>query len=127
MSAFPIVVDAVRAPVTLYRGCHGTDAAAVLACMRSNYEVGRSPHPGERRAIALYMAVSMFEDGALLQRVALRRPSRVGTHLARVELLPAQGICISDTGSAGHWSVWGLPGQLAECVLDVTAIDQPVR
>jgi hypothetical protein len=66
VSEFPIIVDAVRKPVTLYRTCHGEDADAVRAAMRSNYEAGRRPHPAERRAIVMHMAVSMFEDGERL-------------------------------------------------------------
>lgn len=96
----------------------------LVAAMRSNYEAGRPPHPAERRAVATYMAVSMFEDGELLRRLALRRPDRIGTHIARVELRSRLGICIADTGSAGHWSIWGLPSHLAECVVDVVRTDR---
>lgn len=78
----------------------------LVAAMRSNYEAGRPPHPAERRAVAVYMAVSIFEDGELLRRLALRRPDRIGTHLARIELRPRLGICLADTGSKGHWSIW---------------------
>jgi hypothetical protein len=127
VSEFPIVVVAVPESITLYRGCHGVADADLIASMRSDYEVGRPPHPSERRAIALYMAVSMFENGELLQRIALRRPARVGTYVGRFELRPGHGICIADTGSDGHWSVWDLPGQLAGCVVDVIPIDQPLR
>lgn len=126
MTDFPIVVVEVNEPITLYRGCHSDYMTDLVAAMRSNYEAARDPHPAERRAIALYMAVSMFEDGELLRRIAQRRPQRVGTHLAHVELRPDRGICRADTGSRGHWSIWGLPRQLAECVVDVTSIDQPL-
>jgi hypothetical protein len=123
---FPIVVEAVREPITLFRGCRGSLRPDLVAAMRSNYEVGRSPHPAERRAIAVYMAVSMFEDGELLRRLALRRPDRIGTHLARIELRPRLGICMADTGSDDHWSIWGLPNQLAECVIDVVPTERPL-
>ena len=26
---------------------------------------------------------------------------------------PGRGICLADTGSRGHWSVWGIPDELA--------------
>ncbi len=80
--------------------------------MRSNYEADRSPHPGERQAIALYMSVSMFESPEPIERVARARPERVGSHVARVELRPGLGLCRADTSGPEHWSVWGLPRQL---------------
>ena len=127
MSDFPIVVDAVREPVTLYRACHGEDSDSLRAAMRSNYEAGRRAHPAERRAIVMHMAVSMFEDGERLQSFARQRPDRLGTHVARIELRPGHGICVADTGSVGHWSVWGLPSQLADCIVDVIAVEpEPV-
>ncbi len=106
----------------MYRGCHGSGGAAARDAMRSNYEAGRSPHPTALRATVLHMAVSMFEADEVLLRLARRRPDRVGTHLARLELQPDRGICIADTGSAGHWSVWGIPDQLAACVVDVELV-----
>lgn len=118
-----IRVDVLQRPLVVYRGCHGSDAGAVRDAMRSNYETGRSPHPADLRATVLHMAVSMFEADDVLLRLARRRPDRVGTHVARLELQPERGICLADTGSAGHWSVWGIPEQLAECVVDV----EPVR
>jgi len=123
MSDFPIVMVGVTTPVTLYRGCHGREMSHLIDAMRSNYELGIAPHPAARRAIALFMAVSMFEDVDVVRRNAQRRPDRIGTHLATVELRPGLGICRADTASRGHWSIWGLPGQLAECVVDVIPID----
>ncbi len=85
-------------------------------------EPGRPTHPADLRATVLHMAVSMFEDGDLLARLASRRPDRIGTHLARVELERGRGICLADTGSRGHWSVWGVPGELAECVVEIVPV-----
>jgi hypothetical protein len=116
-------VDVVRRETTLYRGCHGAALPELVRGMRSNYEAGRRPHPAERNAIVTFMAVSMFEDGERLRRFALQRPDRIGTHIAIVELRPGLGICLADTGGEGHWSVWGLPDQLAQCVVDVVPID----
>lgn len=118
MTAFPIMVDVVRERMTLYRGCHGAAPSDLIRSMRSNYEEGRRPHPEERKAIVSFMAVSMFEDGDRLRRFAQQRPARIGTHVARVELRPGLGICIADTGGEGHWSIWGLPDQLARCVVE---------
>jgi hypothetical protein len=123
VSDFPIVVLEVLEPTTLYRGCHGSRMPELAAAMRSNYEAGRQPHPAERRAIVTFMAVSMFEDGERLRRFAQTRPDRLGTHVARVELRPGLGICLADTGSTGHWSIWGLPDRLARCVVEVVPID----
>lgn len=123
MTAFPIEVDVVRRITTLYRGCHGTEMPQLVRGMRSNYEEGRRPHPAERKAIVTFMAVSMFEDRDWLRRFARQRPDRIGTHIARVELRSGLGICLADTGSEGHWSVWGLPRHLARCVVDVEPVD----
>lgn len=123
MTVFPITVDVVRRETTLYRGCHGPGTLELVRAMQSNYEAGRQPHPAERKAIVTFMAVSMFEDGERLRRFALQRPDRIGTHLARVELRPGLGICLADTGGSGHWSIWGLPQQLVQCVVDVVPID----
>ena len=119
---FPISVALLERPTTVFRGCNGPEAVAVTDAMRSNYETGRSAHPADLRATVLHMAVSMFEDAEVLSRLARRRPDRVGTHLARVELQPGRGICLADTGSRGHWSIWGLPDQLAACVVEVMLV-----
>ena len=108
--------------MAVFRGCHDAGGAALVDAMRSNYETGRPAHPADLRATVLHMAVSMFEDAEVLLRLARRRPDRVGTHVARVELLPGRGFCLADTGSRGHWSVWGIPDQLAGCVVDVTPV-----
>ena len=123
MTVFPIRVDVVRRRTTLYRGGHGSGMRDVLIAMRSNYEAGRQPHPAERKAIVTFMAVSMFEDGERLRHFAQQRPARIGSYIARVDLQPGLGICLADTGGEGHWSIWGLPNRLAECVVEVVPID----
>jgi len=119
---FPITVALLERPMTVFRGCHGAENAAVVDAMRSNYETGRPAHPADLRDTVLHMAVSMFEDAEVLLRLARRRPNRIGTHLVRVELQPSHGICLADTGSRGHWSVWGIPDELAACVVDVVPV-----
>lgn len=116
---FPITVALLKQPMTVFRGCHGRESAAVVDAMRSNYETGRPTHPADLRATVLHMAVSMFEDADVLLGLARRRPDRIGTHVARIELRPGRGVCLADTGSPGHWSVWGIPDVLASCVVDV--------
>jgi hypothetical protein len=123
MTDFPILVLEVDEPVTLYRGCHGSEPATLTDAMRSNYERDRRPHPAERRAIALYMSLSMFDSPEPIRWAARRRPDRVGSHIARVELRPGRGFCRADTSGPGHWSVWGLPRQLAASVVEVFAIE----
>ncbi|MGO9971919.1 MAG: hypothetical protein ACLP01_03630 [Solirubrobacteraceae bacterium] len=118
---FPITVVLLERPMTVFRGCHGAEGAALVDAMRSNYETGRPANPADLRATVLHMAVSMFEDVEALVRLARRRPDRVGTHVARVELQPGSGICLADTGSRGHWSICG-PDQLAGCVVNVTPV-----
>ena len=82
MTDFPIVLLEITRPITLYRGCHGSEPATLIEAMRSNYDAGRNPHPAERRAVALYMSLSMFESPEPIQWAARRRPDRVGTHIA---------------------------------------------
>jgi hypothetical protein len=116
------MVVLLERPMTVFRGCHGDDRAAITASMRSNYETGRPAHPADLRATVLHMAVSMFEDREVVLRLARRRPDRVGTHLAQLRLLPDRGICVAHNGSRGHWSIWGVPARLAACVVDVADI-----
>jgi hypothetical protein len=116
------LVVVLQEPQTLHRGCHGAGRAALEAALTSNYQAGRTPHPADLRATALHMSVSMFEDPEVIARLVERRPDRVGTHVARVDLQPGHGVCVADTGGPGHWSVWGIPARLAECVVDVTQV-----
>lgn len=110
-------------PLTLYRACHGLDRRAVERTLMSNFQARREPpHPADLHATVLHMAVSMFQKRENLERMARRRPDRIGTHIATVALEPGHGVCIADTGSAGHWSVWGLPLQLMAFVTGVQAV-----
>jgi hypothetical protein len=117
---FRVVV--LQEPMRLYRGCHGTGRSSIEAALMSNYQAGRAPHPADLRATVLHMAVSMFEDSDVVAVQARRRPERVGTHIARVDLQPGHGVCVADTGGRGHWSVWGIPAQLADFVTDVMEV-----
>lgn len=108
---------------TLYRACHGRDRRALERAFTSNFQAGREPpHPADLHATVLHMAVSMFEKRENLGRMARRRPDRIGTHIATLGLEPGHGVCIADTGGAGHWSVWGVPAQLTAFVTDVQAV-----
>lgn len=64
----------------------------------------------------------MFADPDVVVMQARRRPDRVGTHIARIEMQPGHGVCVADTGGPGHWSIWGIPAQLADFVANVTAV-----
>lgn len=114
---FRVVV--LREPKTLYRGAFGRDQATLIHALASNYEAGRSPHPADLRATVLHMAISGFEHPDVLLRLARKRPDRVGTHIVTLELQSDHGICVADTGSPGHWSIWGTPAQLLDLVADV--------
>lgn len=97
-------------PMLVHRGCHGVDRAALVDALTSNYQAGRlPPHPAEVHASVLAMATSVFEDPATVQVLGRRRPARIGTHIATIELRPGRGVCVADTGSRGHWSGVGDP------------------
>ncbi len=108
---------------TLYRACFGSARRDLLHAVSSNYEIDRQPpHPADLRATALHMAVSGFEDAQSLTRLASRRPDRIGTHIATLQLEPGKGVCLADTGGAGHWSIRGIPAQPADFVVDVVGV-----
>jgi hypothetical protein len=110
-------------PLTLYRACHGPDRRALERALMSNFQARREPpHPADLHAAVLHMAVSMFEQRENLERMARRRPDRIGTHIATLALEPGYGVCIADTGGAGHWSVWGVPAQLMAFVTDAQTV-----
>lgn len=117
-SAFLVVV--LQEAKTLYRGCFGDDPRSLVEALSSNYEMRRSPHPQDLRATALHMAVSGFEDRERIAALARRRPQRIGTHVLKLELQPQFGVCVADTSGPGHWSIWGVPAQLAALVTDVS-------
>lgn len=110
----------LQEPRTLHRGCFGDDPRSLIESLSSNYELGRSPHPQDLRATVVHMAVSGFEDRDRLAALARRRPQRIGTHILTVELQPGYGVCLADRGGPGHWSIWGVPAQLAALVLSVS-------
>jgi hypothetical protein len=125
MAHLPVeyLVHVVQEPMVLHRTCFGADARAVEAGLMSNYEARRQPpHPADLHATILHMAVSMFEDWSKLEAMARRRPERLGTHIMTVHLQAAQAFCVADTASKGHWSVWGVPAQLAALVTDVREV-----
>lgn len=106
--------------MTLYRSCRGVDDAGLEHALSSNFQARREPpHSADLRATVLYMAVSMFDRPTVLEKMARKSRGRNGTYIARLELEPGHGFCIADTGSAGHWSVWGVPAELAKTVTEV--------
>jgi hypothetical protein len=119
-SEFHVIV--LQEPKRLYRGCHGTGRTALEASLTSNFQAGRSPHPAGRRATVLHMAVSMFEEFEVVAGLARHRPERIGTYVAQVDLRPGHGVCVASTSGPGHWSVWGIPAQLADFVTDVREV-----
>lgn len=117
------LVRVLTEPMELFRASHGADQASLRDALSSNYERDRRPpHPVDLHATVLRMAISLFADDDRLTALARRRPDRIGTHVATLQLPPGHGICLADTGSAGHWSVWGIPSQLLECVTEVTEV-----
>jgi hypothetical protein len=112
------LVETLAEPRTLYRGAR--DAHQPVDACRSNYELGRKPHPADLRAHVLAVAVSMFEDGGFVAQMCRRHPARIGSHVVRFDLRPGMGICLADTSGPGHWSIWGHPDALSACIVSIT-------
>lgn len=66
----------------------------------------------------------MFDSLAVACQLAARVP-KLGGHIATLELRPDLGICVAKTGGPTHWSVWGRPAHLADCIATVepTTVD----
>ena len=60
----------------------------------------------------LLAGVSMFDTPEDALRIARRRPAG----LVRVRLKPDRGIHFAPTGRPGHYTVWGAPSILVDCV-----------
>lgn len=125
LMSFPNHYDVfvLREPKTVFRACFGDGEQALRFSFQSNYESNRQPpHPADLHATVVRMAVSMFEDAEVPTRFARKNPKRIGTHVAKVELVPGFGVCLADTSAPGHWSIWGTPGDLARMVVSVAAV-----
>jgi hypothetical protein len=109
-------VHVVDDEITLHRPCFGAGDPLLLYALRSNHENRKG---GDTDDALLAMGVSMFEDLDALRRLTRRRPSRLGTHIMTLILLPGFGICTAATGAPGHHSVWGAPHRLLECITAV--------
>ena len=108
----------LEAELRLFRVSSARDDGAFLDSLRSHYELDRPPRGPEARAAVIHMGLSMFDRREVATELARRVP-KLGGHVATVDLMPGLGVCIAKTGGAAHWSVWGRPPQLAECVTDV--------
>lgn len=60
----------------------------------------------------LLLGVSMFDTPDVALQIARRRPAG----LARVRLKPALGLHFAQTGRPGHYTLWGAPSILIDCV-----------
>lgn len=87
---------------------HGTVPVKVegkTRCQKLRGAIPR-PQPGDPR-VGFFQAALGANVG-----VARDRHGRKLTPLAQV----------ADTGSPGHWSIWGIPDVLASCVTDVSPV-----
>ena len=102
----------------LYRVCRPQSDDGFLDAFRSHYELGRPPRGPEDRAAVLHMALSMFDRIEVARDLAERVP-RLGGHVAVLDLRTGLGMSVAKTGGPAHWSVWGRPAQLVNCVARV--------
>jgi hypothetical protein len=82
---------------------------------RSHYELGEEPRRFEIRNALTHFGVSMFDRPENARRLAQRWP-RLGLFIAEIELGGELGIWFAETGSVGHFTVWGRPTELQRCV-----------
>jgi hypothetical protein len=106
----------------LWRICasDGSDQHVLLDGFRSNYE--KRPSKVRRldaHATVIQMALSTWTDPDLAVKLARRLPRQLGEYVARLEIQPGEGVCVSESGAATHRSIWGRPLQLAAFVTDV--------
>lgn len=115
-------VRVVRGSMSLWRICasDGSDQHALLEDFRSNYEKRRSKaRKLDAHATVIQMALSMWTDPDHATKLSRGLPRQLGGHIARLEIQPGNGVCVAETGSRSHRSVWGRPLQLAAFVADV--------
>jgi hypothetical protein len=113
-----VEVVVLEEPMRLFRIVPERKASGFEDAFRSHYELGRPPRGPEDRAAAIHMALSMFDRKDVAVALAVRVP-KLGEHIATMDLRPGVGICVAKTGGAAHWSVWGRPPQLLDCVADL--------
>jgi hypothetical protein len=75
----------------------------------------------ETYAAIIHMGLSMFDQYEQAAKLARAIP-KLGDFIATVELIPGLGTCIAKTSRPGHWTVWGRPEQLLECVAGVVEV-----
>ena len=113
-----IELQALEEPLRLFRIVPERDSPSFREAFRSHYELGRPPRGPENRAAAIQMALSMFDERSVAAQLTARVP-KLGGHIAEMALEPDLGICVARTGGPAHWSVWGRPPQLIQCVADL--------
>lgn len=87
---------------------------------RSHYENKHRPLKAEMACAAVYMGVSMWGQPEV-PRVLAKRYPRIGDHLAAVQLNGEIGIWFAATNAKGHYTVWGRPTDLRDC-MDLPAV-----
>lgn len=113
-----IELRVLEEPMRLFRIVPERDSPRFEDAFRSHYELGRPPRGPEIRAVAIQMALSMFDERSVAAQLAVRVP-KLGGHIAEIALKQDLGICVARTGGPAHWSVWGRPTELSLCVADV--------
>jgi hypothetical protein len=83
---------------------------------RSHYERGRRL---DDQVAAIQMGLSMWET----RDMVVGRARRSG-FVCQVTIRPGNSVVIAKTFGPGHFTVWGLPSVLVDCVRDVRRFDR---
>lgn len=105
-----IVAQAAQGDEVLYRLARGESAA--VDDFRGRRDLPRGRRFPARTPWLLLAGVSMFETQQGALTVARRRPATV----ARVRLKAEAGVHLARSGGRGHYTVWGAPTVLFDCV-----------
>jgi len=85
----------------------------------SNQALGRTPRRPDPEVLRLWSGISAYETMEQARAKAERSPW-LGAHIAELRV-PADGPIRYErtTRSAGHYTLWGEPGDLLACVVSV--------
>ncbi len=85
---------------------------------RSHYEMGAVPRKTQIESALIHMGLSMYDSDRMpaLVNLANRYGDKLGRFVVSVQMDGDLGVWLAETGSLGHFTVWGRPADLQRCV-----------